>query len=140
MKVSTRNQLKGKVLSIKEGVVNSEVTLEISALSQVTAVITNGAVKNLGLKVGEEAIAMVKASNVILGIDVKLISARNVLTGPIAAIVEGAIYDEITVDLGDAGNTVTATITKASTQKLGLSKGKEVSAIINASEVVLAVE
>lgn len=140
MKISTRNQLKGTVLSIKEGAINSEVILEICACNQIVAVITNTAVKNLGLKVGKEAIALIKASNVILGIDVKLVSARNVLTGAVSSIVEGSINDEVTIDLGNVDCSITSVITKESVKKLGLSFGKEVSAIIKASEVILATE
>lgn len=140
MKVSTRNQLKGTVLSIKEGAVNSEVTLEVCACNQVVAVVTNSAVKSLDLKPGKDAYALIKASNVILGIDVKLVSARNVLTGSVASILEGAVNDEVTVDLGNVDCSITAVITKESVKKLGLAFGKEVSAIIKASEVILAVD
>jgi len=140
MKISTRNQLKGTVTSIKEGAINSEVTLSISNKDEIVSVITNASVANLGLKAGKEAIALIKASNVIIGIDIKHISARNVLKGTVTSIVEGAINDEVTIGLLGGGSSITAIITKESVKSLGLAKGTEATAIIKASEVILATE
>lgn len=53
MKLSARNQLKGKIVNIEEGAVNSKVTLELEDGQQITSIITIEAVKDLGLKVGE---------------------------------------------------------------------------------------
>ncbi|MDD3079204.1 MAG: TOBE domain-containing protein [Paludibacter sp.] len=139
MKLSTRNQLKGTISSITEGAINSEVTISLPGGSQIVSVITNGAVKNLGLKVGEEAYALVKASNVMIGIGVKKISARNVFTGKVSAILEGAINDEVSIDLG-GGHVITAIITKTSVKNLELEIGKEASAIVKASAVILGVD
>ena len=69
MKLSARNQLKGKVVSIEKGAVNSEVALEVAQDIIITSVITNRAVENLGLKVGDQAYAVVKASNVMVAVD-----------------------------------------------------------------------
>jgi molybdate transport system regulatory protein len=140
MKISTRNQLKGTVTSIKEGAINSEVTLTISNKDEIVSVITNASVANLGLKAGKEAIALIKASNVIIGIDINHISARNLLKGTVTSIVEGAINDEVTIGLSGGGSSITAIITKESVKSLGLAKGTEATAIIKASEVILATE
>lgn len=67
MKISTRNQWKGTVISIVEGAVNSEVIVQLADGVNVVSVITNGAVKRLELKVGDEAYALVKASSVMIG-------------------------------------------------------------------------
>jgi molybdopterin-binding protein len=69
MKLSARNVLKGKVLKIVKGAVNSEVTLELSEGDQVVSIITNSSVENLGLEEGKEAYAVIKASNVMLAVD-----------------------------------------------------------------------
>ncbi|MDR3705928.1 MAG: TOBE domain-containing protein [Paludibacteraceae bacterium] len=140
MKISTRNQLKGTVTSIKEGAINSEVTLSISSKDEIVSVSTNASVANLGLKAGKEVIALIKASNVIIGIDIKHISARNLLKGTVTSIVEGAINDEVTIGLLGGGSSITAIITKESVKNLGLAKGTEATAIIKASEVILATE
>ena len=139
MKVSTRNQLKGTVTSITEGIVNSEVTLKISDSSEITAIITKAAVQKLELKEGAEAIALIKASNVILGKEVTQISARNLLCGKITAISDGAVNAEVTIDLGD-DKYITSIITEASVKRLNLEAGTDICAIIKASAVILAVE
>jgi molybdopterin-binding protein len=69
MKLSARNILKGKVLKIVHGAVNSEVTLELPGKIQVVSIITNGSVESLGLKEGLEAYAVIKASSVMIGVD-----------------------------------------------------------------------
>jgi len=69
MKVSARNTLPGVVTEIKRGAVNAEVTLEIEPGLTIVSVITLAAVKNLGLKKGKIAYAVIKASSVIIGID-----------------------------------------------------------------------
>ncbi|MDR3137211.1 MAG: TOBE domain-containing protein [Coriobacteriales bacterium] len=68
MKISARNQLKGTVESIETGAVTSIVAINIGN-SIIKASITNDAVNDLGLKVGDTAYAIVKASNVVVGVD-----------------------------------------------------------------------
>lgn len=69
MKISARNILKGKVVKIVHGAVNSEVTIELPGGSQLVCIITNSSVENLGLTEGKQAFAIIKASNVIVGVD-----------------------------------------------------------------------
>ena len=69
MKLSARNLLKGKIVKIVKGAVNSEVVLELSDGVQVVSIITNESVKSLGLKKNIEAYAVIKASNVIIAVD-----------------------------------------------------------------------
>jgi molybdate transport system regulatory protein len=69
MRISARNQLKGKVAKITPGPVNAEVILTLDGGQQIAAVITNQSVNSLGLAVGKEAYAIVKASTVMLGVD-----------------------------------------------------------------------
>jgi len=69
MKLSARNLLKGTVLKIVPGSVNSEVTLEIAGGAHVVSIISKDAVASLGLTVGMTAYAVIKASNVIIAID-----------------------------------------------------------------------
>jgi molybdate transport system regulatory protein len=139
MNLSARNIWLGQVKNIDKGVVNSVVTLQLKGGDTVSSVITENSVKRLGLEVGKDAMAIVKASNVLLGseIDYATLSARNILTGTINNIVPGAINDEITIAL-PGGSTVTSIITSASVKRLGLVVGKEMSAIIKASDVLLA--
>jgi molybdopterin-binding protein len=69
MKLSARNMLKGKVVKVMRGAVNSEVTIELHGGAQVVSIITNTSVDNLGLKEGKEAYAIIKASSVMIGVD-----------------------------------------------------------------------
>lgn len=68
MKISARNQLKGKVVDIKEGAVNGIVTIDIGG-NLVVADITMDSIKNLGLEVGKEAYAVIKATAVMVAVD-----------------------------------------------------------------------
>ncbi|OGO12765.1 MAG: transporter [Chloroflexi bacterium RBG_19FT_COMBO_49_13] len=69
MKISARNILKGKVVKILHGAVNSEVTIELPGGTRLVAIITNSSVENLGLIEGKEAYAIIKASSVMVGVD-----------------------------------------------------------------------
>lgn len=69
MKLSAKNQLKGTVKSITTGAVNSEIVIELPGGSAITSIITKSSVESLGLKVGGTAYAIIKASNVIVGVD-----------------------------------------------------------------------
>ncbi|NNM71016.1 TOBE domain-containing protein [Enterovirga aerilata] len=69
MKLSARNQLRGRIVEIEKGATTSHVRIEIAGGQVVTASITNRAVAELGLAVGQEAYAVVKASDVMVGVD-----------------------------------------------------------------------
>jgi molybdopterin-binding protein len=69
MKLSARNLLKGKVVKLIKGAVNSEVTLELPGGGQIVSIITNTSVETLKLKEGMEAYAVIKASNVMIAVD-----------------------------------------------------------------------
>ena len=66
MQISARNQLKGKVSKVTEGAVNTEVELELAGGQKVVSIITKSSADSLGVKVGEEMIAVVKASSVMI--------------------------------------------------------------------------
>ncbi len=69
MKLSARNILKGKVVKVIPGAVNSEIILELSGGAQVVSIITKESAESLGLAVGKTAYAVIKASNVMIGVD-----------------------------------------------------------------------
>lgn len=69
MRLSARNQLKGKILEVKKGATTAHVRLEIAPGQIITSSITNDAVEELGLKVGAAAIAIIKASNVMIAVE-----------------------------------------------------------------------
>ncbi len=69
MKLSARNVLKGKVVKVTPGAVNSEVVLELPGGVQVVSIITKTSADNLGLAKGKDAYAVIKASNVMVAVD-----------------------------------------------------------------------
>jgi molybdopterin-binding protein len=68
VKISARNRLKGRIVEVRKGATTAHVRLDIGG-TVVTASITNEAVEELGLKVGPDAYAIVKASDVMIGLD-----------------------------------------------------------------------
>lgn len=69
MKLSARNQLKGKVVAIEEGAVNGIVKIDIGGGNVIASSITMTSIRELGLEVGKEAFAVIKASNVMVGVE-----------------------------------------------------------------------
>jgi molybdopterin-binding protein len=66
MKLSTRNVIKGKVIEVKEGPIAAKVRVDIGGGNIITSTITVDAVRDLALKVGDEAYVLIKASNVMI--------------------------------------------------------------------------
>ena len=69
MKLSARNILKGKIVKILKGAINSEVIIELPGGEKLVSVITNTSVESLELKEGKQAYAIIKASNIMVGVD-----------------------------------------------------------------------
>jgi molybdate transport system regulatory protein len=66
LKISARNQLKGKVVSVEKDGVTAKVKIEIKVPAVITSVITEEAVEDLGIKVGDEVAAVVKSTEVMI--------------------------------------------------------------------------
>ena len=69
MRLSARNVLKGKVVKVTAGAVNSEVIIELPGGMQVVSMISKDSAAHLGLKKGKTAYAVIKASSVMIAID-----------------------------------------------------------------------
>lgn len=69
MKLSARNILKGKIKSVTHGAVETEVVIELSPGVEVVSTITKASAEQMKLAVGDSACAVIKASNVIIGIE-----------------------------------------------------------------------
>ena len=69
MKVSARNVLKGKVKKVTTGAVNDEVIVELPGGAELVSIITKTSAERLGLKSGQDVYAIIKASNVMIGVD-----------------------------------------------------------------------
>lgn len=139
MHTSARNEFPGTVTAITKGAVNAEVALDLGGGHVLTAIITNASADGLGLAAGRPAVALIKAPWVILTTNESLrTSARNRLCGTVAAVREGAVNGEVTLDIG-GGKSVAAIVTMDSIQSLGLKPGVHACALIKASHIVLAV-
>ena len=140
MKISARNQFAGTLTAIDIGAVNAEVELTTAGGAKIVAVVTNDSVAELGLAVGVEATALVKASSVLVVTagDPRQVSARNVLAGTISRVSTGPVVAEVSLAL-PGGGAVHATITHAAATALGLATGRAATALFKASAVILAV-
>jgi molybdopterin-binding protein len=69
MKLSARNMLEGKIVGVEKGQTTAHVRIDIGSGKVITASITNQAVDDLGLKSGQKAYAVIKASNVMVAVD-----------------------------------------------------------------------
>lgn len=140
MNVSARNVFKGKITALVDGAVNAEIELTLPGGDKIVAIVTEGSVKALGLAVGKEAVAYVKAPWVMLlsgPADVKF-SARNQLAGTVSEIRKGAVNTEVAITL-PGGTMVHAVVTNEAVLELGLKAGAPASALIKASNVILGV-
>lgn len=137
MRLSARNQIVGKITAINEGAVNAIVTLDANGIT-ITGTISMAAVQELGLAVGKEAIAVIKATEVMIGLEKVRLSARNQFPGKITAIREGAVNAIVTMSVA-GGNTITATISMAAVKDLELTVGGDAVAVIKATSVMFGV-
>jgi molybdate transport system regulatory protein len=142
MKISARNQFAGQITALQSGPVNAEVTLALPGGDVLVAVVTQGSVDALGLAVGGQAMAIVKAPWVIvIAGDAETgprFSARNQLSGVVSAVKPGSVNAEVAITL-PGGAVVHAVITQDAVHELGLAPGVPARALIKASHIVLAV-
>lgn len=68
VRISACNQFRGTVVSIELGAVNGIVQIEVAPGLVISSSITNEAIRDLGLEVGGEAVAVIKASSVMVGV------------------------------------------------------------------------
>lgn len=140
MKVSARNAFKGTITTLQPGAVNAEVTLRTTGGDSLVAIVTSGSVQALGLGVGKDVVALVKAPWVMLATtDSGLaFSARNQLQGTVSTLVKGGVNTEVGLTLA-GGSEVFAVVTNDAVAELQLAVGQSACAIIKASHVILAV-
>jgi len=140
MKSSARNQLCGKVSRLATGGVNDEVEIELAGGQRIVAVVTHESAAGLGLAIGVEAFALIKASSVIVVADLETarLSARNQFSGTVTRLQPGAVNAEVVIDVGGAMS-IAAIVTQQSASSLGLAPGTAVTAIFDASSVIVGV-
>jgi molybdate transport system regulatory protein len=139
MRTSARNQFVCTVSGLREGEVDYEVYLRLDSQNELVAVITRDSAEQLGIEIGMEVIALVKASAVLLLTDAGLrTSARNHLWGTVQRVMDGPVNAEVVLDLG-GGKTVTSVVTRESVGSLGLEVGQRACALFKSSSVILSI-
>jgi molybdate transport system regulatory protein len=139
MRTSARNQFVCTVNGLRKGEVDYEVYLQVDGQHEMVAVITRDSAEQLGLAIGMEVIALVKASAVLLMTDEGLrTSARNHVWGTVHRVVTGPVNAEVVLDLG-GGKTVTSVVTASSVEQLGIVEGARACAVFKSSSVILSV-
>jgi molybdate transport system regulatory protein len=140
MKASARNQWFGAITGLQVGAVNAEVQIELKGGASLVATVTKESVESLGLAKGRTVVALVKAPMVMVVTDLEgyRLSARNQLVGTITHVQKGAVNAEVVIGL-PGGDTVASSITKESVDSLGLTIGKQATAVFKASSVILGV-
>lgn len=141
MRSSARNLLSGVIESVNVGAVNSTMTIKLIGDDHLVATCTQESVKAMSLAPGDRVEALIKASWVVLadGIDSGATTAGNCLKGKVARVTEGAVNAEVNLKL-QGGNTLTAIVTMESVKSMDIKPGRMLSALINASSIIVSCE
>lgn len=138
MRISAENVLRGKVTEITEGAIEGLVKLDVSGQT-ITSMISTHAIHEMGLKVGMDAAAIIKAQDVMLTTEQRfVISARNQLAGTVVGIEKGAVNGLVSIEAGEI--LIISSTNWHMLQEFDIKPGTPVTAVIKASEVMIAVE
>ncbi|WP_457356494.1 TOBE domain-containing protein [Roseateles sp. P5_D6] len=140
MKTTARNQFFGRISGVNPGPSTTTVRVALDGGQHVTASLTTEAALELQVQTGQEALALVKSSEIVLVTDFGgyRLSARNQLAGTVSRVERGAVSSLIGVTL-PGGTVVTASVTNDAVDGLGLAVGQAATAVFKAYAVMLAV-
>jgi molybdate transport system regulatory protein len=140
MKTSARNQWVGTVTAVRAGAVNDEIEVGLPGGLCLAAIVTRESTEALALRPQCTVIALVKSSAVLLAVGLAgaRVSARNQFPGQVLSVTPGSVNAEVVVRAA-SGVDVVAVVPQAAVADLGLQPGAEVTALVKASDVVLAV-
>ena len=111
IRTSARNQFVGKIARLTKGLVNVDVRIRLDEHNEIASVVTTESAESLGLEIGMEVHALIKAPSVVLTTDVLgVFSAENRLCGIVQRIHEGAVNAEVVLTL-DSAKAVTSVVT-----------------------------
>lgn len=141
MKTTARNQFVGTIRALEIGPASAEVTIALKAGEEITATMTRSAAQRLKLKKGQEALALIKASAIVLVSDFAgwTLSARNQLSGTVSRIERGAVSSLVILTL-PGGAALTASVTNEGVEALDLKIGSTATAVFKAYSVMVAVQ
>jgi molybdate transport system regulatory protein len=145
LRTSARNQLAGEVKRVHRGAVNAIVTLALpGAADTIDASLTMASLRELALKPGVRAVALVKAPSVFVALDDAAgaaplrLSVGNVLRATVSRVHAGAVSTEVQALLA-GGQTMCAMVSSASAERLGLRTGLAVRLLFQESSVIVGV-
>lgn len=141
MKTTARNQFAGTVSAVELGPVSAQVTIALPSGDEITATLTSAAARRLKLRKGKEALALIKASAIVLVTDFAgwQLSARNQLEGTVSRIERGAVSSLVVLTL-PGGAALTASVTNEGVEALGLKVGMPATAVFKAYSVMVAAQ
>ncbi len=141
MKTTARNQFAGTVRAVEPGPVSTSVAITLPTGAEISATMTTAAAKRLKLKKGQPALALVKASAVVLVTDFAgwQLSARNQLEGTVSRIDKGAVSSLVALTL-PGGAVVAASVTNEGVEALALQVGMAATAVFKAYAVMVATQ
>lgn len=140
MKTSARNALRGKITAVTCTEVSAQVGLRIAPGVELAATLTRQSLEDLGLDVGVDAIALIKAGFVTLTLDPAAGSAiPNKIAGQVLTREDDTELSEVVLEIA-AGKTLVISLSLAEADALNLQPGLSVWALIEAAQIILAVE
>lgn len=141
MKVSSRNAYTGKITSIVSVGLTDEVEIQLESGEKIHSMLTHSNREKLGLAEGKEAVALVKATEILLANehDDYAFSCRNQFTGKVVKLVRGFVNGEVLIAT-PGGMEITATVTLEGVNRLKIERGCTVTAMFKATNVILAVK
>ncbi len=139
MNFSASNVFRGYITSLRFAPASTEVTVKTASGEIITASITTASAEKLGLAIRSTVSAAVSASSVMLCTERPELSAQNILAGRAVSVRTDPVSAEVSV-LTENGTAVSACITAAAAESLGLSSDSRVFAVFPASSVMIVAE
>lgn len=139
MKTTARNQFAGTIRHVEIGPVSAQVTLALKSGDEIVATLTTEAARRLEVREGADALALIKASAIVLVTDFAgwRLSARNQLAGTVSRLERGQVSTLVVLTL-PGGDTLTASVTNEGVEALDLKVGTAATAVFKAYSVILA--
>lgn len=140
MQSTARNQFAGRIVQLSKGPVSSLALLQLADSRLLAAQLSTAAQQRLKLKKGQEAQALVKASDVLLVTDFGglALSADNQLEGTVARVQKGGSGALVVLQLPGGAARISASVTLEAVETLGLRVGQPATAVFKAGDVMLA--
>ena len=139
MKTSSRNAYPGKITAIVPGNLSDEVEISLETGEKIYSQISHACTERLNLAEGKEAVALIKATEIMLVADDNDydFSCRNQFTGKVVKLVRGFVNGEVLIQT-PSGMEINATVTLDGVNRLRLERGCTVGAMFKSSNVLVA--